>query len=74
MSYPNKNLNVTFKYDTVMGEFKGDVIYDGDLLTINYNGKKNIIKTLSRTQFLFSQIFDLEEKIKERPGIIKKIF
>jgi len=36
--------------------------------------KKNIIKALSRTQFLFSQIFDLEEKIKERPGIIKKIF
>ncbi|NOR11774.1 MAG: RNA polymerase sigma factor RpoD [Candidatus Aminicenantes bacterium] len=36
--------------------------------------KKNIIKALSRTQFLFSQIFDLEEKIKESPGIIKKIF
>ena len=36
--------------------------------------KKNIIKALSRTRFLFSQIFDLEEKIKESPGIIKKIF
>ncbi len=36
--------------------------------------KKNIIKALSRTQFLFSQIFDLEEKIKEDPKIIKKIF
>ena len=36
--------------------------------------KKNIIKALSRTQFLFSQIFDLEEQIIESPGIIKKIF